>query len=136
MCVLVAACALPASVAGALTTTAPDIPHNVAVVISDKTIAIARDRFTQGSVTQYPRGAIIEFLITNTGSQAHAVRLVLKSKHVFTQYEKHITVITAGLPIPPGDRRSLPINFYYRGVFVLQVMSGTQVRASAPIVIF
>jgi len=133
--VVLVACAVALPAGAGSKTTAPDTPYMVPVSITDKGITI-HDKFTKGATTRYPRSAIIEFVITNKGTAPHAVRLALLTKHAFTKYEQKITNISAGSPIAPGKRRKFSINFYYRGSFALEVLSGSKPRASAQIVVY
>jgi hypothetical protein len=124
-----------AAAAVAHATTAPATLYQVPVVVSEKGITI-EDRLTHRGTTDFPRGAIINFVIRNRSGQFQIVRLKLLSSHVFTKYEQDITVISAGKAIPPGGVRQFAINFYYRGLFALQVMNtASHPRASAQVVI-
>jgi hypothetical protein len=133
-----AACAVALPVDAIPSTTAPDQPYRINVVLTDGTVKIERDRFTaRDGTTRYPRGALIDFIIKNEGKQAHTARLKLLSQHYFSSFEVRQDAIPVGkTPIRPGQVRQLAINFYFRGSFALQLMAGARPRASARIVIF
>jgi hypothetical protein len=118
---VVSACLQVCAASGAPLTTAPGVAYQVPVLVTDRGIAI-QDRLTRAGVTRFPRGSVINFLIRNASAHSQVVQLKLLSSHVFTQYEQNITVISAGKPIAPGGVRKLGINFYYRGLFALEVM--------------
>lgn len=95
-----------AALAGALAsaaaaTTRPGVVYPIKVVLSDKSISIAKDLFTRGTVARYPRGAIIRYVVTNKGSKPY----------VFKVWG------TATGPIKPGGRDSLLVNWNYRGTY-------------------
>jgi hypothetical protein len=127
---------LPAGAAPS--TTAPDTPFRIDVVLTDGSVKIERDRFTaRDGTTRYPRGALIDFVIKNEGTHAQTARLKLLSQHYFSRSERRQDAIPVGKsPIRPGQVRHLAINFYFRGSFALQLMAGARPRASARIVIF
>ena len=135
---LVVACVLAAPVAAAPKTTAPNTGYRIGVVMTDASITIARDQFTTARGTaRYPRGAIIDFVVRNRGTQAHSARLKLLSQHYFSKVEQPIVEIPVGkAPIEPGHVVHLAINFYYRGLFALQLMASGKPLASAQIIIF
>ena len=105
------------------------------VSVTDGSLMIARDKFTKGSLTRYPRGAIIDFIIQNKGSKPYQAELVLAGKHQFSKYEAGTTSVKTK-PVPPGTIAHLRINFYFRSKFVLQTLLGGKTHARAPIVIF
>lgn len=104
-------------------TTAPAALTQVKVSITDKAVLIARDKFTQGSLTRYPRGAIIDFLITNRGTKAYRAQLLLTGQHNFTKYENKGTSVTSPA-VAPGRKAHLRINFYFRSRFALLALLG------------
>jgi hypothetical protein len=82
-------------------TTTPGVVYTIKVVLTNTTISIARDRFTHGEVTYYPRGAAIHFDIVNRGTRPYALKV----------WDEVTT------PIKPKGRGSMLINWNYRGVF-------------------
>jgi len=136
---LVVACVVAAPVAAAPKTTEPGVAdYKIAVVLTDKSIRIARNEFTAGDgIARWPRGSQVDFVVRNNGSQPHVARLKLVSQHYFSKYEQAIVEIPVGNgPIQPGQVRHLGINFYYRGVFAFQLMASDKPLASAQIIIF
>jgi len=133
-----AAAALAAAAAAAPRTTAPDQPYRINVTVTDSNISIERDRFTaKDGSTRWPRGALIDFIVKNVGKHAHVARFALVSQHYFTQHEARKTSTTVGrTPIEPGQVRHLAVNFYFRGSFAFELMSGSRPVSTAKIIIF
>jgi hypothetical protein len=128
------ACVAVVPVGAATKTTEPDKPYKIPVLVTDTSIRIQPDPYTIGNTQRYLRGSIIIFLIKNVGKHPHSVQLKLLSGHTqaFLKYEQKVRVVPAGkTPIQPGRLRNLPINFYYRATFALQLMIGGKPRASA-----
>jgi hypothetical protein len=135
----VAACAVVTSAGATRRTTEPGVSnYHVLVVLTDTSITLPRSRSTSAKgITAYPRGALIDFVLTNKGKHALSARLKLLSQHYFSSAEVRQTSIPAGkTPIQPGQVRHFAINFYFRGSFALQLMSGRRPLASAQIIIF
>ena len=123
-------------VAAAPQTTAPDVLTQVKVSITDASVRIARDKFTQGSLARYPRGAIIDFVVTNRGTKPYNAELLLTGKHTFTKYEIKGTSIKSP-PIPPGRTAHVRVNFYFRSTFAIRaLLNGKEHGQHAPIRIF
>ena len=91
----VAALALAGTVSARQQTAEPPPPavYVIKITVTDRSIAIPRERL--------PRGAVIQFRITNLGSQPY----------VFQMWA------TTTLPIPPGKHDSLLINWNFRGKY-------------------
>jgi hypothetical protein len=124
------------SAAAAPRTTEPASLTQVKVSITDKAVSIARDRFTKGSLTRYPRGAIIDFLITNRGTKPYKAELQLTGKYSFSKYERKVTSVRSAL-IQPGRKAHLQVNFYFRSKFsLLALLDGKTPGPHTPILIF
>ena len=120
-------------------TTEPAALTQVPVKITDKAVIIASDKYTRGSTARYPRGAIIDFVITNRGTHYYKARLALTSHYVFSKYEQRAKTVTSNVAAKPGGTIHLKVNFYFRSKFALQALlagSGKTHGAAAPIVIF
>jgi hypothetical protein len=120
-------------------TTEPAALTQVAVKITDKAVIIARDKYTRGSTTRYPRGAIIDFVITNRGTRYYKAELLLIGKYAFSKYEQHIRSVKTPAAAAPGGTIHLKVNFYFRSKFELRALlsvSGKKHGAAAPIVVF
>jgi hypothetical protein len=85
----------------ALSTTKPGVLYIVPVTITDKTVAIQKDRFTRHGVTRYPRGALIRFSVRNKGTKTYALRIWGEDTD----------------PIPPGGKGSILVNWTTRGKY-------------------
>lgn len=142
LAVLLSAGIAALSATAAPKTTAPGIVHYVPVVVTDSSLKIQRDAYTVsvgkafGVKQVYPRGVVIRFVFHNEGKLPHTVRLKLLSHHYFGENEAKLTVIYAGMtPIKAQQTRSLSINFYYRGSFALQTLTGKKITGSEGITI-
>jgi hypothetical protein len=103
-------------------TTEPGVVYIVKVVLTDKKISIARDKFTtKTGVTRYPRGAIIRYAITNKGKRPYAWR-----------------VWGADTPVmKPGGHESILVNWHYRGTYSYELLfRGKPVGPRGQIIIF
>jgi hypothetical protein len=130
-----AAAVLAGAAVAAPRTTEPAAITQVKVSVTDKGVAIAKDKFTKGKLTRYPRGAIIDFVIQNKGSKPYQAELLLAGKHDFSKYESATTSVRTK-PVKPGTIAHLKINFYFRSKFLLQSLLKGKTQASAPITIF
>ena len=120
-------------------TTEPAVLTQVAVKITDKALIISRDKYTRGSTTRYPRGAIIDFVITNRGTRYYKAELLLTSRYVFSKYEAHVRSVKTPSAAAPGGTIHLKVNFYFRSKFELRALlslSGKKHGTGAPIVVF
>jgi hypothetical protein len=106
------------------------------VTLAATTVHIKADKYTQGSLSRYPRGAIVDFQLHNTGKQTVHVQLALASKITFFG-STHVSKITREpKALKPGQRVTFQIYFFFRAKFALQELVGTKVVASAPISVF
>ena len=103
-----AALALPALAAAAAgpQTTTPGVLYVIKTTMDDKRVVLARDRFNKTSLAQkgiyrYPRGAQIQFAITNKGSRPYALKMWETTSPV----------------IRPGRREAMFINWQFRGKY-------------------
>jgi hypothetical protein len=120
-------------------TTEPAALTKVPVKITDKGVTIASDKYTRGSTARYPRGAIIDFEITNRGTRFYKARLALTGNYTFSKYEQKARTVTSDVAAKPGGTIHLKINFYFRSKFAMQALaaaSGKAHGAAAPIVVF
>jgi hypothetical protein len=97
----VAALALAGTVSARQQTTTPGVVYVIKIKVTDRSIVIPRDKFSIGNVTRYPRGAVLQYRITNLGSKPY----------VFQIWG------TTTAPIRPGKHDSFLINWNYRGSF-------------------
>ncbi len=123
-----------ANASAGLRTTKPSELTKVGVSLTDNAVKIARDRFTKGSLTRFPRGAIIEFVIVNRGTKPYRAELFLNG-HEFTKSGARKTPARTRA-VKPGGRVRLQVNFYFRSRFTLKSLANGKSRASAPILIF
>jgi hypothetical protein len=125
--------AAPAS--AAQRTTQPGVVQPVFVTLTNTSIKIPDDKFSTNGQTQYPRGAIIDFVLRNHGTKAASV--VLKApKLKFVGASAFSNVASAGAPIPPGHQRHFRLSLFFRGSFSLEMLVGGKVRASHHITVF
>jgi hypothetical protein len=82
-------------------TTTPGVVYTIRVVLTDKAIKIAHDRFTRDGRPTYPRGAVIHYEVSNQGKRPYAFRI----------WDQTVA------PIAPGKHASILINWNYRGQF-------------------
>jgi hypothetical protein len=114
------AAALPSATAAPRTTT-PGVVYIVPVVITDKSIAIKRDKFTLNGQTRFPRGALIRFSVLNKGTRPYAFRIWGDDTAV----------------IKPGKHGTILVNWNYRGRFAYSiVLGGKPAGPKGTIVIF
>ncbi len=97
----VAALALAGTVSARQQTTTPGVVYVIKIKVTDRSIVIPRDRFSIGNVTRYPRGAVLQYRITNLGSKPYVFQIWGTTTN----------------PIPPGKHDSFLINWNYRGRF-------------------
>jgi hypothetical protein len=117
---LVAAVVVPAAGARPQTTT-PGVVYVVKVVLTDKAIAIAHDKFTRNAQIRYPRGALIRYSVLNKGTHPY----------VFRVWGSNTAVIK------PGARDSILINWNYRGRFAYEILlRGKPAGPKGSIIIF
>jgi hypothetical protein len=94
--------AFAASTNAAVQTTAPGQVYIVKMTVTDKTIQIAKDKFSIGDEARYPRGAAIQYKVTNKGTRPYSVK---------------IWASTTGV-IRPGRFDTVLVNWNYRGRFL------------------
>lgn len=130
---LLVAGVLAANTAAATRTTAPSELTHVRVLVTDSAVKIARDRFTKGALTRYPRGSIVDFVIINRGTKPYQAELLLNGR----PFRRAGSKVNARTPsLRPGARAHLEVNFYFRSKFTLQSLQNGTVLARAPIVVF
>jgi hypothetical protein len=134
-CLAAVLCVGVASAAAARRTTIPGVVQPVFVTLTNTSIKIPDDKFSTNGHTQYPRGAIIDFVLSNHGTKAVSVKLKAPILH-FVGAAKFSNVASAGAPIAPGHRRHFRLSFFFRGSFTLEMLLGGKVRASHPIIVF
>ncbi|MDP9337053.1 MAG: hypothetical protein M3Q30_27580 [Actinomycetota bacterium] len=102
-------------------TTTPGVIYIVKVTLTDKTITIAKDKFTRNGVSRLPRGAQIRYSVTNKGTRPYAWR-----------------VWGAATPvIKPGGRDSIFVNWQFRGTYRYELLfRGKPAGPKGHIVIF
>jgi hypothetical protein len=129
-------CAAALAVSAAQATTIPGTITKVPVSLKTVSVQIKPDPNTKGTLSRYPRGAIINFALHNEGTKTVRVRLVATSGLKFYG-ASHVSKVTSEpKPLLPGRRVTFQIYFFFRAKFVLQELVDGKVRASAPIVIF
>jgi len=102
-------------------TTTPGVVYTIKVTLTDSSITIQKDRFSQHGVPYYPRGGVIHYAIVNRG----------KRPYRFKVWDE----VTA--PIKPGGHGSVLVNWNYRGVFDYSTLyQGKPVGPKGRIVIF
>jgi hypothetical protein len=103
------AAAVVASASAAPTTTVPGVVYVAKVTVTDRSIVIAKNKFSLHSkYRRYPRGAIIRYAITNTGTRP---------------YEFKIWRSISKVVKPHGGHATLLINWSYRGRFPYETLS-------------
>ena len=96
-----AALALAGTVSARQQTTTPGVVYIIKIKVTDRSVVIPRDRFSIGNLTRYPRGAVLQYRITNLGSKPYVFQIWA----------------TTTAPIPPGKHDSFLINWNYRGKY-------------------
>jgi len=88
-------------------TTEPGVIYKVKVTLEGKNVSIAPDRFSRHGEPRYPRGAVIQYVITNKTKETKALQMwSLKSA-----------------PIKPGKHKVLLMLWIYRGHFAYDMLS-------------
>ncbi|HEV2591239.1 MAG TPA: hypothetical protein VGU02_05035 [Gaiellaceae bacterium] len=139
MLFVVCACAsLAGGAATATATTAPGTTATVPVKLTNSTIKVAPDVFTEISspkVARYPRGATIVFKITNNGTAPLTLRLRLLTKlHVYGS--KYLKPTESTKPIAPHGTTKLKATFAFRGNYQFELLRGGKIVAKNAIFIF
>jgi len=88
-------------------TTEPGVIYKVKVTLTGTTIKIARDQFTRNGQPRYPRGAIIQYVITNKTAGTKAVQIWS----------------SRSAPIKPGQSKVVLMLWIYRGRFAYYMLS-------------
>jgi hypothetical protein len=100
LALLVGVAVQPAS--AAVRTTVPGVVYVVKLTITDKTVAIPKDKFSKGlPYARYPRGAVIRYKIINKGTRPYSLTLWDVTTPV----------------IRPGHSDTVLVNWNYRGTF-------------------
>jgi hypothetical protein len=124
------------SASGASTTTAPGVTYHLAVVLTDSSITIAKDKATLANgLHTFPRGAVIIFDFKNEGTEKLGAKLTLLTQHTFSKYEKKVTSLTVP-PMPTSGKGRLLVNFYFRGTFTLAVTVNGRAGPAAKILVY
>jgi hypothetical protein len=97
-------------------TTQPVLAYKIQAVLTDKAVSIKG----HSSVT-WPRGAVIQFIVTNRGTRPYKAQVKLTGNYHFSQYEAKITSLRSRL-IPPSGQGTVRVFFYYRSTFALQAL--------------
>jgi hypothetical protein len=106
------------------------------VSLKPVSIKIKPDPNTKGTLSRYPRGAIVNFALHNEGKKTVRVRLVATSGYKFYG-ASHVSKVTSEpKPLLPGRTTVFQIYFFFRAKFVLQELVDGKVRASAPIAVY
>jgi hypothetical protein len=88
-------------------TTEPGVIYKVKVTLKGKTVSIAPDRFSRNGKPRYPRGAVIQYVITNKTKESKALQIWnMKSA-----------------PIRPGKHKIVLMLWIYRGRFAYYMLS-------------
>jgi hypothetical protein len=88
-------------------TTEPGVIYKVKVTMKGTTVHIAPDRFTRNGKPRYPRGAIIQYVITNKTDET-------KSLQIWS---------SRSAPIKPGQSKVVLMLWIYRGRFAYYMLS-------------
>lgn len=114
---LLAAIVIVSSATARPRTTMPVVAYKAPAVITDRKATIF------GRATMHlPRGAVIRFNVTNSGTQAYKAEVGLSGKYHFNAtYEAGIKTLYTAV-IPPGKTRAVTVFFYYRSTFRLQAL--------------
>ena len=123
--VATATCALAAaspSVAPAQRmTTEPGVIYKVPVTLQGTTVTIAKDQFWRNGKSRWPRGAVIEYVITNKTDSTKALQ-IWNSRSA---------------PIQPGKSKVVLMLWIYRGNFAYYMLShGKKFGEKARVTIF
>src|SRR5258708_34902126 len=118
-------------------TTAPGTVVEVPVLVDGPKITVKPDQFTLNGQTRFPRGAIVDFLVKNAGTEATSVQIaILGEVHFYGA--GHIAKVTrAGAPIKPGKSKHFQVAFFFRGTFALESVSASHtIIAQHQIIVF
>jgi hypothetical protein len=129
-------CAAAFAAACAQATTVPGKITKVPVTIRSASIQIKADRYTHGKTSEYPRGAVITFVLHNLSQKTVRIQLATTSNVKFYGSSQVSKITRAPKALIAGGRATFQIFFFFRAKFALQALVDGKVRASAPIVIF
>jgi archaellum component FlaG (FlaF/FlaG flagellin family) len=124
-----------AALAGQLTT-GTNVVVNTPITASPAAVTIAKNEYTRGRVSRYPRGTTVHFHVKNTGNKMIRMQLKVVGKLTFFGADKLAKVTRAPRSVAPGHVGDFNIFFFYRSTFAMQETVGGKVTASAPITIF
>jgi len=98
----------PSVAPAARTTTEPGVIYKVKVTLKGQTVTVARDKFTRNGKPRYPRGAVIQYVITNKTKTTKALQIWS----------------SRSAPIRPGAHKIVLMLWIYRGRFAYYMLSG------------
>jgi hypothetical protein len=107
------------------------LAYKTSVVLTDESVDIQG----HGASVTWPRGAVIEFFVTNHGTRTYTFQVHLFGAHQFGPYEQRVSHIDTP-PITPNHIGTVRVFFYYRDTFVLRaLLDGKQHGKEAVVII-
>jgi hypothetical protein len=88
-------------------TTEPGVIYKVPVTLEGTTVTIAKDQFWRNGKSRWPRGAVIQFVITNKTDSTKALQIWS----------------SRSAPIQPGKSKVVLMLWIYRGNFAYYMLS-------------
>jgi hypothetical protein len=99
-------------------------------------VTIAKNEYTRGKTSRYPRGTTVHFHVKNTGKTPIRMQLKVMRQPTFFGADKLPKVTRAPRSVRPGQVGTFNIFFFYRSTFAMEETVGGTVTASSRITIF